>query len=88
MAHFEKLSFCSGGNLWCFQIKDQTKFEHKHDIVYLRACPEDNCLENYRGESARRISERVIDHNDRDQKSHIFKHSSEKRHQHFHTNSF
>ena len=34
------------------------------------------------------ISERIIDHNGRDQKSSIFKHSSEKRYQIFHTNSF
>ena len=32
--------------------------------------------------------EQLIDHNGRDQKSHIFKHSSEKCHQHCHTNSF
>ena len=70
------------------QIKDQTKFEHKHDIIYLATCPEDNCSENYIGESGRRISERIIDHNGRDQKSHIFKHCSVKCRQHFHTNSF
>ena len=66
----------------CFQIKDQTKFEHKHDIIYLAICAEDNCSENYIGESGRRISEIIIDHNGRDQKSHIFKHSSEKCRQH------
>ena len=60
----------------CFQIKDQTKFEHKHDIIYLATCPEDNCSENYIRESGRRISKRIIDH------------SSEKCRQHFHTNSF
>ena len=72
----------------CFQIKDQTKFEHKHDIIYVATCPEDNCSENYIGESGCRISERIIDHNGRDQKSHIFKHSSEKCCKNFHTNSF
>ena len=72
----------------CFQIKDQTKFEHKYDIIYLATCPEDNCSENYIGESRRWISEIIIDHNGRDQKSHIFKHNSEKCCQHFHTNSF
>ena len=72
----------------CFQIKDQTKFEHKHDIIYLATCPEDNCLENYIGESGHQILEIIIDHNSRDQKSHISKHSSEKCCQHFHTNSF
>ena len=70
-----------------FQIKDQTKFEHKHDIIYLGTCPQDNCSENYIGESGRQISERIIDHKGRDQKSHIFKHSSENCHQHFY-NSF
>ena len=69
-----------------FQIKDQTKFEHKHDIIYLGTCPQDNCSENYIGESGRQISERIIDHKGRDQKSHIFKHSSENCHQHFDTN--
>ena len=39
-------------------------------------------------ESRCRISERITDHNGRDQKSHIFKHSSEKCRLHFHTNSF
>ena len=34
------------------------------------------------------ISERIIGHNGRDQKSHIFKHSAEKCHQHFHTTIF
>ena len=70
----------------CFQIKNQTKFEHKHDIIYLASCPEDNCTKNYTGESGHWISERIIDHNGRDQKSHIYKRSSEKLH--FHTNSF
>ena len=72
----------------CFQIKGQTKFGHKHDIIYLATCPEDNCSENYIGESRRQISERIIDHKRRDQKQHIFKHSSKICCQHFHTNSF
>ena len=68
--------------------QDQTKFEDKHDIIYLATCPEDNCSENYIEESGCQISERIIDHNGRDKKSTIFKHSSQKCHQHFHTNSF
>ena len=54
----------------CFQIKDQTKFEHTHDIVYLATCPENNCSDNSIGENGRRISERIIDHNSRHRKSH------------------
>ena len=79
----------TGKNLsTCFQNKDQIKFEHKHDIIYLATCPEDNCSEDYIRESGRRISERIIDHDGRDQKSHIFKYISEKCCQHFHTNNF
>ena len=59
-----------------------------HDIVSLRTFPEVNCSENYIGESGIRISERIIDHNFRDQKSYIFTHSSEKCYQNLHTNSF
>ena len=55
-----------------------SKVGHKHDIIYLATCPKDNCSENYIGESGRRISKRIIDHHNRDQKSHIFKHSFEK----------
>ena len=50
-----------------FQIKHKTEFEHKHDVVYLGTCPKNNCLDNYVGESARLISEKIIDHNRRDQ---------------------
>ena len=40
----------------CFQIKSQTKFGHKHDIIYLATCPEDNCSESYTGKSGCLIS--------------------------------
>ena len=36
------------------------------------------CEDNYIGEIARRIHERIKDHNGRDHKSHILKHSIEK----------
>ena len=48
--------------------------------MYLGTCPENNCPDNYVGESARCISERIIDHNGRDQNSHLFKHSCHKNH--------
>ena len=40
-----------------FNVEDRTKFEHKHDVIYFGKCPEQNCTNNYLGESARRISE-------------------------------
>ena len=53
-----------------FQIKDKTKFEYNHDVVYLGTCPENNCSDNHVGESAHHISERIIDHSGRGQNSH------------------
>ena len=55
----------------CFNVKDQSKFEHRHDVVYYADCPNEKCRENYIGESGRRISEIIKDHNGRDLKSHI-----------------
>ena len=57
----------------CFNIKDKTKFEHRHDVIYLRKCPETTCNDNYIGETKRRIFERVKDYNRRDFKSHLLK---------------
>ena len=59
----------------CFNIKDKTKFEHRHDVIYLRKCPETTCNDNYIGEAKRRIFERVKDYNGRDFKSHLLKHA-------------
>ena len=64
----------------CFKTKDGTKFEHQHDIIYQVKCSVENCSDDYIGESARRIIERVKDHSGRDTKSHVLKHSSEKEH--------
>ena len=63
----------------CFNIKDQTKFEQQHDIVYHK-CPEVDCVVNYIGEASRRVSQRIKDHNSRDKKSHLFRHSVEHNH--------
>ena len=61
-------------------IKDPTPSEEQHDIVYYSFCSAENCNENYIGESARRLDERMKDHNGRDRNSHLFKHSVESRH--------
>ena len=60
------------------KIKDKTVKENQHDIVYYVRCPESQCPEDYTGETARRLSERVLDHNGRDAKSHLLKHAIEK----------
>ena len=35
-----KVSFTGKKLNSCFNIKDRTKFEHRHDVIYLRKCPE------------------------------------------------
>ena len=52
-----KIGFTGSKLSTCFQLKDKTKFEHNHDIVYQCTCPETDCSENYIGGTTRRISE-------------------------------
>ena len=75
-----KIAFTGSKLSTCFQVKDKTKFEHNHDIIYHGICPETDCSENYIGETARRISERVKDHAGKDVHSHLFKHAVESGH--------
>ena len=56
-----------------FNVKNMTKFEYKHDVLYLGKYPKQNCTDNYLGESATRISEQIIDHGGRDKKSHLLR---------------
>ena len=60
-----------------FNVKDQKKIEQQHDVVYYVDCLNETCRENYIGESGRRISEPIKDHNGRDLKSNILRHSAE-----------
>ena len=64
-----------------FQVKDRTIFSHNHDIIYHGNCPENGFSDDYVGETARRISERVLDHTGKDINSHLYKHSIETGHQ-------
>ena len=64
----------------CFNIKDQTKSEHQHGIIYHGKCPKVDYIDNYIGKALRRVSERIIDHNGRDKNSHLFRHSVEHNH--------
>ena len=58
-----------------FDIKDQTKLEHKHDLTYLVKSPESTYSETYLGKTARRLNERIMDHASKDNKSHMLKHT-------------
>ena len=64
----------------CFKTKERAKFEHQPGIIYQVKCSAEICLDDYIGESARRIIERVKGHTGRDTNSHVLKHSSKKEH--------
>ena len=78
-----KVQVCFTGNKLSssFNIKDKTKFEHRHDVIYLETCPERTSNDYYIGEAKWRIFERAKDHNGRDFKSHLLKHTLENDHQ-------
>ena len=63
-----------------FPLKDETKKDHQHDVVYYAKCPEEQCTEDYTGETDRYLIERVKDHNGKDSKSHLFKHAMKTNH--------
>ena len=71
-----------------FQVKDQTKFEHRNDLVYCCKCPENDCDDFYIGEIDRQISERIIYHNKRDKNSHPLQHAENKKQEHVWINVF
>ena len=68
----------------CFNVEDKIDFEHNHDLIYHTKCPEPICIDDYVGESARRIK----DHSGRDHTSHILKHTIEKTHKNVNTIDF
>ena len=64
----------------CFNVKDKTDFEHNHDLIYHTKYPESTCINDYVGESARRVTEGIKDHSGRNHISDVLKHSIEKSH--------
>ena len=52
-------------------------------MVYYADCPNETCADNYIGESGRKILEHIKNHNGRDFKSHILRHSVESGHANF-----
>ena len=74
-----KLAYRSKKFVSRFYIKDKNPKKRENNIVYKFKCSE--CPSTYIGETARRLEERVIDHNKRDKNSHILKHSKELNHQ-------
>ena len=71
-----------------FQVKDQTKFEHRNDVVYCCKCPENDCDDFYIGETDRQISERIIDYNKRDENSYPLQYAQNKKNARVWVNDF
>ena len=63
-----------------FKVKDQTKTQHQHNIVYHATCGNKKCKSDYIGETGRRLNVRATDHNKRDKQSHLLKHAHDTKH--------
>ena len=63
-----------------FNVIDPVPFTKKHDVIYRSICATESCNEDYVGECARRLYERVKNHNGRDHSSHLVKHAGETGH--------
>ena len=71
-----------------FNVNDPVPQKYKSDLVYKCTCPQIDCNESNINETERRFEKRIIDHNKRDKKSHIYKHSSENSHPHVWLDNF
>ena len=72
----------------CLNVKDNIDFEHNHDLIYHTKCPEPTCIDDYVGESAHRITERMKYQRGRNHTSHVLRHSIEKSHKNVNTIDF
>ena len=63
-----------------FNVKDSVPLTEKHGVIYRSACGTESCNEDYVGECARRLYERVKDHNGRGHSSRLVKHTGENDH--------
>ena len=66
--------------VFCFLLKDKTKFEHQHDLLYYLKSSEPFCSDNSVGVTGLMIKERIKDHSGRDHASHMVKRNIENSH--------
>ena len=57
------------------QVKDLTKNQDEHDLIYYSKCPNPNCNEDYLGETGWIRIKRTADHCGKDKQSHLLKHA-------------
>ena len=63
-----------------FHVKDPAPFTEKYGIIYRSVCATKSCNEDYVGECARRLYERVKEYNSCVHSSHLVKHTGETGH--------
>ena len=63
-----------------FQIKDKTKKEHMHNVVYHTSCPNKKCTSHYGGQTKCRIGKHALQHNKLDKNSHLLKQANKTKH--------
>ena len=61
-------------------IKDPVNKSCQHNVVFYAICPKPGCVEDYTGETGRRLNKRATDHNRGDKKSHIYSHLHKSNH--------
>ena len=71
-----------------FNVKDQTNMQHQNDLIYYTEYSENDSMENYVGETERRLHERVDEHACKDNKSHVLKHTYQSGHKTVSINDF
>ena len=71
-----------------FILKDKTKFEHMHNVVYHARCPNKKCNSHYGGQTKCRIEKRAIQHRSTDRNSHLFKHAEVTKHKRVNLHDF
>ena len=63
-----------------FPVKDKTKIQHMHNVVYHAKCPNKKCKSHYNGQTKCRVGKRTMQHNKTDKNSHLLKHAKATRH--------
>ena len=63
-----------------FNVKDPVPFTEKHDVIYRSLYATESCNGSDVDECARRLNERVKDHNGRGHSLHLVKHAGETGH--------
>ena len=63
-----------------FSIKDKTKNEDQHNVTYHVSCGNNKCTSSYVGQTRCRIIKRKMEHNSKDNASHVLIHSKATKH--------